>query len=112
MKYGSKIYSSVRRLWAFRVALIRCFAVLVILPSTALHVVPSLSGSRSHLHVFVRMRLPPADVFLSWPSPNYENPKTRGDALLIVNSVLIGLTIVTVGLRLCTLKRNQMRYSR
>jgi hypothetical protein len=48
------------------------------------------------------MRLPPSDVLESWPTPNYQNPETRGDALLIVNSVLIGLTVITVALRLCT----------
>jgi hypothetical protein len=97
---------------AFRVALVCSFALLIaILPTTALHVDSSLSGSRRHLHVFVRMRLPPAEILLSWPSPNYENPKTRGDALLIVNSVLIGLTVITVGLRLCTLKREHVRHA-
>jgi hypothetical protein len=54
------------------------------------------------------MRLPPADVLLSWPPPNYENPKTRGDALLIVNSVLIGFTTITVALRLCTLRQEAL----
>jgi uncharacterized membrane protein len=48
------------------------------------------------------MRLPPADVLLSWPSPNYENPVTRGNALVIVNCIFISITIVTVALRLYT----------
>ena len=41
-------------------------------------------------------------MLLSWPTPNYANPVTRGDALLIVNSVLIALVVITVGLRLYT----------
>lgn len=48
------------------------------------------------------MRLPPVEVLLQWPTPNYTNPVTRGDALLIVNSILITLVIITVGLRLYT----------
>ena len=48
------------------------------------------------------MRLPPADVLLSWPTPNYENPVTRGNALVIVNSIFIGFVVITVGLRLYT----------
>ncbi|KAH5690820.1 hypothetical protein HBI23_013520 [Parastagonospora nodorum] len=48
------------------------------------------------------MRLPPVDVLLSWPTPNYENPKTRGPALAIVNYTLAAVTIITVALRLYT----------
>jgi hypothetical protein len=48
------------------------------------------------------MRLPPAKVLEDWPTPNYIDPVTRGDALLIVNSIFISLVIVTVGLRLYT----------
>lgn len=48
------------------------------------------------------MRLPPVDVILSWPTPNYENPKTRGPALAIVNYTLAAVTIITVLLRLYT----------
>ncbi|KAI4912335.1 hypothetical protein J4E85_011068 [Alternaria conjuncta] len=42
------------------------------------------------------MQLPPVDVLLGWPTPNYIDPETRGPALLIVNSILIALTILVV----------------
>ncbi|KAF2856944.1 hypothetical protein T440DRAFT_494693 [Plenodomus tracheiphilus IPT5] len=48
------------------------------------------------------MRLPPYEVLLSWPTPNYDNPVTRGNALVVVNSIFLGLVIITVGLRLYT----------
>lgn len=48
------------------------------------------------------MQLPPVDVLLSWPTPNYIDPPTRGPALLIVNSILIALTVLTVAARLYT----------
>ncbi|KAF1933936.1 uncharacterized protein M421DRAFT_414984 [Didymella exigua CBS 183.55] len=48
------------------------------------------------------MQLPPIDVILSWPKPNYANPHTRGDALLIINSILIALAVIVVGLRMYT----------
>lgn len=41
-------------------------------------------------------------VILSWPKPNYTHPETRGDALLVVNSVLIALVVIIVGLRMYT----------
>ncbi|EMD65931.1 hypothetical protein COCSADRAFT_86419 [Bipolaris sorokiniana ND90Pr] len=40
------------------------------------------------------MQLPPASVVLSWPTPNYDDPVTRGPALIIVNSVFITLTFL------------------
>ncbi|KAH7402780.1 hypothetical protein BKA66DRAFT_564681 [Pyrenochaeta sp. MPI-SDFR-AT-0127] len=49
-----------------------------------------------------RNATPPTEVLLSWPTPNYDHPVTRGNALLVVNSVLITLVIITVGLRLYT----------
>jgi hypothetical protein len=48
------------------------------------------------------MRLPPVDVILSWPTPNYEHPVTRGPALIIVNAIFISLVILTVAARLYT----------
>jgi hypothetical protein len=48
------------------------------------------------------MRLPPAEILLKWPPPNYENPVTRGPALAVVNYVLISITIIFVALRLYT----------
>jgi hypothetical protein len=48
------------------------------------------------------MQLPPVDVLLSWPTPNYDNPVTRGPALLIVNSIFISLAVITVVARIYT----------
>lgn len=48
------------------------------------------------------MQLPPVSVVLSWPTPNYENPVTRGPALIIVNIIFITLTVLTVVARLYT----------
>ncbi|OAL56539.1 hypothetical protein IQ07DRAFT_554538 [Pyrenochaeta sp. DS3sAY3a] len=56
------------------------------------------------------MRLPPVEVLLSWPTPNYENPITRGNALIIVNSIFISLatlTLFTIGLTAVVLLANQ-----
>lgn len=41
-------------------------------------------------------------VILSWPTPNYANPVTRGNALLVVNSIFIALVVIFVGLRMYT----------
>lgn len=41
-------------------------------------------------------------MILTWPTPNYVDPPTRGDALLIVNSILIALVVIVVGLRMYT----------
>lgn len=41
-------------------------------------------------------------MILTWPTPNYVNPPTRGDALLIVNTVFIALVVIVVGLRMYT----------
>lgn len=48
------------------------------------------------------MKLPPADVLATWPKPNYVNPVTRGNALLIVNIVFIPLSFLVVSLRIFT----------
>ena len=48
------------------------------------------------------MRLPPVEVIYHWPTPNYDHPTTRGNALLVVNAIFIGLVIVIVSLRLYT----------
>ena len=65
-----------------------------------LHVFSSIRGRVFTINA--RMKLPPIEVILSWPPPNYANPVTRGDALLIVNSILIALVVITVGLRMYT----------
>ncbi|KAL5380616.1 hypothetical protein DPSP01_007680 [Paraphaeosphaeria sporulosa] len=48
------------------------------------------------------MRLPPPEVLLSWPAPNYTDPVTRGNTLVIVNVVLISFTVMLVAARLYT----------
>ena len=38
------------------------------------------------------MQIPPLEVILSWPTPNYDDPPKRGDALLallIIFSILV-----------------------
>jgi hypothetical protein len=46
------------------------------------------------------MREVPLSVYLHWPAPNYEDPKTRGGALLIVNIVCIILVTLSIAIRL------------
>lgn len=48
------------------------------------------------------MQLPPPEVLLSWPLPNYVNPVTRGDAALIVNIVTMAVAAVVTCLRVYT----------
>jgi hypothetical protein len=48
------------------------------------------------------MKLPPLDVILTWPAPDYVHPETRGPALVIVNSIFISLVFITVAARLYT----------
>lgn len=48
------------------------------------------------------MRDIPIDVYLSFPSPNFDDPQTRGPALVIVNSIFISLVIIAVALRIYT----------
>lgn len=45
------------------------------------------------------MRIPPLSVILTWPAPNYDDPPTRGNALLIVNIIFLVLVLVVVALR-------------
>ena len=42
------------------------------------------------------MQYPPISVLLTWPKPNYVDPKTRGPALLIVNIIFTILVLVAV----------------
>lgn len=42
------------------------------------------------------MQIPPLDVLLAWPSPNYENPKTRGEALLVLLIIFSILVVAAV----------------
>lgn len=48
------------------------------------------------------MRDIPIEVLAHFPLPNYNNPKTRGPALLYINGILIGITVVFVFLRVYT----------
>lgn len=49
------------------------------------------------------MQLPPIEVILSWPTPNYTNPKvTRGSELVILSFVFFSLAILSVALRTFT----------
>ncbi|KAI6843738.1 hypothetical protein KC340_g880 [Hortaea werneckii] len=45
------------------------------------------------------MRIPPLEVLSTWPTPNYGNPETRGQASLIVNIIFLFLVLVAVALR-------------
>ncbi|KAL4788075.1 hypothetical protein BJX76DRAFT_367792 [Aspergillus varians] len=48
------------------------------------------------------MRLPPPEVLLTWPTPNYKDPHTRGNAVLITSMVFTGFSIIITALRLYT----------
>ncbi|OQE40177.1 hypothetical protein PENCOP_c006G06986 [Penicillium coprophilum] len=48
------------------------------------------------------MKLPPADIVNSWPTPNYIDPPTRGHGVLVVNIVCFAFTFLVVCLRLYT----------
>jgi hypothetical protein len=54
------------------------------------------------MDVFSDIKPVPLDVILSWPAPNYVDPERRGPALIIINSILLPLALVVVGLRLYT----------
>ncbi|KAK4979514.1 hypothetical protein LTR28_004249 [Elasticomyces elasticus] len=45
------------------------------------------------------MRVPPLLVILTWPPPNYEDPVTRGNALIVVNAIFVALVVLAVALR-------------
>ncbi|EAW24072.1 uncharacterized protein NFIA_036440 [Aspergillus fischeri NRRL 181] len=55
------------------------------------------------------MRLPPPEVLLTWPTPNYVDPPTRGNGALIVNIVCLSFAFVVTLLRLYT--RLKITYS-
>ena len=38
----------------------------------------------------------------SWPAPNYVDPQTRGNSVIVINSILYGLVLGVVGLRIFT----------
>jgi hypothetical protein len=55
---------------------------------------------RLHQICSAKMREIPLSVYMHWPAPNYENPTTRGDALLSINIVCIILVTLSIGIRL------------
>jgi hypothetical protein len=48
------------------------------------------------------MKLPPLEIILTWPTPNYKDPVTRGSALIVINYTLAIITFIIVALRLYT----------
>jgi|ERR1700712_3705019 len=49
------------------------------------------------------MQLPPVEVLLTWPTPNYINPTVvRGPQLLIITCVFFPLAVLMVALRIFT----------
>jgi len=48
------------------------------------------------------MRVPPDEVVLGWPTPNYVDPEERGPALYVVAGLCSFLATLAVGLRLYT----------
>ncbi|KAM0717728.1 hypothetical protein Q7P37_007580 [Cladosporium fusiforme] len=46
------------------------------------------------------MREIPLTIYAAWPNPNYEDPVTRGDALLIINIIFIILVTLSIVVRL------------
>ena len=44
--------------------------------------------------------MPPAEIRLSWPRPNYTDPVTQGSALTVLTYLLTVLTVVIVSARL------------
>jgi hypothetical protein len=48
------------------------------------------------------MRDIPLEVYLSFPFPNYTNPKTRGPALTIINGILLFFVSLALVLRIYT----------
>ncbi|KAK0736305.1 hypothetical protein B0T21DRAFT_440570 [Apiosordaria backusii] len=45
------------------------------------------------------MRVPPPEVRASWPPANYENPETRGPALLIIQLIMLPIALIVLLLR-------------
>lgn len=46
------------------------------------------------------MRIPPIDVLINWPRPNYINPVDRGPGLLIIETAFLGLALTCLCLRM------------
>jgi hypothetical protein len=43
---------------------------------------------------------PPASIIASWPKPNYVNPESQGNGLIVISLLFGILTTVLVSLRL------------
>lgn len=48
------------------------------------------------------MRKIPLEVLLSFPIPNYRDPETQGESLVIINGVFAGLVVIVVAARMYT----------
>ncbi|KAL4747118.1 hypothetical protein BDW72DRAFT_23153 [Aspergillus terricola var. indicus] len=48
------------------------------------------------------MQLPPPEVILTWPTPNYVNPPTRSHGVLIASIIFLALSTIITALRLYT----------
>ncbi|OHE90602.1 integral membrane protein [Colletotrichum orchidophilum] len=48
------------------------------------------------------MRIPPVEVILSWPTPNFINPVTRGPANEIVAIILLAIATIIIAIRIYT----------
>jgi hypothetical protein len=42
----------------------------------------------------------PLEVWMTWPKPNYINPKTRGSGMLVVSCIFLPLSVLSVCLRI------------
>ncbi|KAK7627773.1 hypothetical protein BKA81DRAFT_303147, partial [Phyllosticta paracitricarpa] len=42
----------------------------------------------------------PLDEIVKWPKPNYTNPSTRGDGIVVVNAVLAAISLTMLALRI------------
>lgn len=45
------------------------------------------------------MLLPGPEVTATWPAPNYDNPESRGPALIIVEAISMSLVLICISLR-------------
>lgn len=48
------------------------------------------------------MQLPSPEIIATWPAPNYVDPETRGNTVLVVNVVLFPVTLFIILIRLYT----------
>ncbi|KAL0931013.1 uncharacterized protein CTRU02_213748 [Colletotrichum truncatum] len=48
------------------------------------------------------MRIPPPEVLLSWPTPRYDNPETRGPTNEIISLILVAIATIIIAIRIYT----------